>query len=158
MASSFYAVDRWAASAQLREWVENGTIVVLDRYVASNMGFQGAKIRDPEERAELYRWLHQLEHVQFGIPEPDMNIILHVPAEYTIRLIESRGRTKDIHERDPEYLARAEQVYLELARTFPEKFRLVECMRDGEIMSRADIHDLIWQIAYPVLTKNFQPA
>lgn len=158
LASSFYAVDRWAASAQLREWLNDGTTVVLDRFVASNMGHQGAKIEDAEQRAELYRWLHRLEHVEFGIPEPDLNVILHVPAEYTIRLIDERGNAKDIHERDPEYLARAEKVYLELALLFPERFRLIECMKDGALMSRGDIHSLVWQAVSPLLLPNCQPA
>jgi len=158
VASAFFAVDRWAASGQLRAWLDAGIHVVLNRYVAANMGHQGGKIDDPEKRAELFRWLHDLEHVQFGIPEPDLNIILHVDMERTLGLIDGRGAAKDIHEQDPDHLAAAERVYLEIAGLFPDKFRLVECMRDGELLSRADIHDLIWQIAYPVLTTHLQPA
>lgn len=151
VASAFFAVDRWAASAQLREWLEDGTHVVLDRYVAANMGHQGGKIDDPEERAALFRWLHDLEHVQFGIPEPDLNVIMHVTAERTAGLIDGRGAAKDIHEQDPEHLAAAERVYLEIARLFPEKFRLIECMKDGRLMSKGDIHELVWAIVSPLL-------
>ncbi|MEA3249315.1 MAG: thymidylate kinase [Patescibacteria group bacterium] len=158
IASTFYAVDRWAASEQIRGWLNDGANVVMDRFVASNMGHQGGKFPNQGERLAFFRWLFDLEHGEFGIPKPDLNVILHVPTERSDRLMDDRGRDRDIHESDPEHLRAAEQVYLEIAELFPDDFTLIECMRDGKLMSRGDIHSLVWVAASHLLLPERQPA
>jgi len=142
-ASIFYAMDRWAS---MREGdlapLEAGVHMVANRYAASNMAHQGSKIVDPAERTAFFRWNDELEHVTYGIPRPDLNVILHVPADISISLIDGRGNAKDGHE-NVEHLRRAEATYLELARSFPN-FALIECVRDGKLLSREEIHELVW--------------
>ncbi|HDH07740.1 MAG TPA: thymidylate kinase, partial [Candidatus Moranbacteria bacterium] len=77
-ASIFYACDRYDASFKIRKAVEEGKIVISNRYVTANMGHQGGKIKDPEERKKYFNWLYNLEYETFSIPRPDLNIILHV--------------------------------------------------------------------------------
>ena len=55
-ASIFYAVDGFSASNQIRNWLLEGKIVIANRYVASNMGHQGGKIKCPEERKKYFDW------------------------------------------------------------------------------------------------------
>src|SRR4051812_801354 len=40
-ASLFYALDRYEAGAEIKEALEQGKIVLCDRYVGSNMAHQG---------------------------------------------------------------------------------------------------------------------
>lgn len=141
--SLLYAVDRYAASFRIRELLDAGVHVIADRYVASNMGHQGGKIEDPEERIAFFRWNDDLEYGIFKIPRPDLNIILHVPASYTIGLMAKRGEKLDIHEQDVDHLKAAERTYLEIADTFPG-FELIECMKDSEIMPVEVIHEMVW--------------
>ena len=151
-ASEFYATDRAAAAPEIAAWLAAGDIVVADRYVAANMGHQGGKIADPAERMEFFRWEEGLEYGLNRLPRPDLNVILHVPAEISMALVEQRGNVKDGHETDPGHLRRAEQTYIEIARTFPG-FRLIECVRDGHIMRREDISDLVWAAVKPLLER-----
>lgn len=141
-ASKFYADDRKAAAEEIRAWLETGRNVIADRYVASNMAHQGCKFVDPAERQAFFTWDHNLEFVQNDLPRPDANIILHVPAATAQQLAAARGKL-DGNEADLDYLQAAEQVYLEIARTFPG-FRLIECIRDGQLMSMTEIHELVW--------------
>lgn len=154
-ASIFYAMDRWAS---MREGdlapLEQGINMVANRYAASNMAHQGSKIVDPAERTAFFRWNDALEHAVYGIPRPDLNVILHVPADISISLIDGRGNAKDGHE-NVEHLRRAEATYLELARSFPN-FALIECVQDGVLLSREDIHELVWAEVSKVLA--VQPA
>lgn len=149
-ASVLYATDRWAA---FREGVfaplGQGVSMVANRYAASNMAHQGSKIVDSAERTAFFRWNDELEHGVFGIPRPDLNVILHVPAEVSIALIDGRGNAKDGHE-NVEHLRRAEATYLELARSFPG-FVLIECVKDGALLPREDIHELVWTEVRKVL-------
>ena len=151
--SILYAVDRYAASFRIRELLDAGVHVIADRYVASNMGHQGGKIEDPEERLAFFRWNDDLEYGTFNIPRPDLNIILHVPASYTIGLMTKRGEELDIHEKDIGHLQAAERTYLQIADTLPG-FKLIECMEDGKIMPIDTIHEMVWSSVNALIGEN----
>lgn len=151
-ASIFYAADRYAASKRIQNWLNDKKIVVCNRYVASNMGHQGSKIPDPAERAKFFAWNDDLEHNIFGIPRPDINFFLHVPAEKSIELIKQKaerdylkGGAKDIHEGDIEHLKKAENTYLEITKTFPN-FVLIECVEENRLLTVDEIHTKVWNI------------
>lgn len=142
-ASTLYAIDRWAAFKQgVFAGLTEGEHLVANRYVASNMGHQGSKFDAVEDRRAFFAWNDALEHGTFGIPRPDLNIILHVPAEISMRLITSRGNAQDGHE-TLAHLKRAEATYLEIAASFPG-FVLIECVRNGELLPMPAIHELVW--------------
>lgn len=149
-ASIFYAVDRYDASFKIREWLNQGKIVISNRYVTSNMAHQGGKIISPLERQVFLDWLHQLEYGIFDIPKPDLNIILHVDAEIAQKLVDKKSdrsylknRKRDLHEDDIGHLRAAERVYLEIANDFPD-ITLIECTHNHQIMSKKDINNLLW--------------
>ncbi len=149
-ASIFYAVDRFDASFEIRDWISSGKTVIIDRYVTANMGHQGGKISDPAEREAFFKWNDELEHEIFKIPRPDFNIVLHVPTDIAIKLAKARGGWKgdlktDIHETDTWHLRDAEEAYLHLAKVYPNTY-LVECTKDDQMRSREDIQNEIWQI------------
>jgi len=149
-ASIFYAADRYDASFIIRGWLNQGKIVISNRYVTANMGHQGGKIDNPLERKHFFDWLFGLEYEIFNIPRPDLNIILHVPAEISQSLALERqkldwvGKTTDIHQEDLKHLKSAERTYLEIAKSFPG-FALIECASYGQILNREDISDLVWE-------------
>ena len=147
--SIFYAIDRFDASFKIRQWLKDGKIVVANRYVSANMGHQGGKIANPLERKVFFNWLYELEYKLLNIPKPDLSLILHVEAEISQKLAANRhredwvGKTRDIHEENINHLKKAEEIYLEIAQTFPD-FKLIKCTREGEIISREEISDLVW--------------
>jgi dTMP kinase len=150
-ASILYACDRYAASFKIRKWIEDGKIVICDRYVTANMGHQGGKIASSLERKKYFRWLYDLEYKIFSIPKPDVNLILHVDAVMAQKMVDLKSKRsyikngkRDIHENDLKHLRAAEKVYLEIAKDFPD-FQLIECVRDGVVLSREEIGDLIWK-------------
>lgn len=158
IASIFYAMDRYAASPGIRSAIERGDVVVSNRYVASNLGHQGSKIVNSDERKEYFQWDYDLEYRINKIPKPDINIILHVPAEIAQQLVSAKsdrkyleGKKKDIHEESLEHLKRTENVYLELAELFPNDFVVVECVENGKLSSVEEIHQKIWEIVRKIL-------
>ena len=149
VASIFFAIDRYDASFKIKNWLREGKIVILDRYVTSNMAHQGCKIESLLARKDFYSWLYRLEHNLFRIPEPDLTLVLHVEAEIAQRLSQQRQRedwknkTRDIHEEKLEHLRKAEQVYLEIAHTFSE-IELIKCTQDKKIYTPERISNLVW--------------
>jgi dTMP kinase len=161
-ASIFYAVDRFDASFKIREWLNEGKIVISNRYVTANAGHQGGKIVEHAERVKFFRWLDNLEYGTFGIPKPDLNVILHIPAEKTVQLMDNRRKTadeksvhkkKDLHEADLEHLKNAEKVYLEIAKLFPNT-KLVECVKNGQLLTPAEIHNQVWELVRRIVLKG----
>ena len=161
-ASIFYAVDRYDASEKIRDWLESGKIVLANRYTSANMGHQGGKIDNPLERKAFFNWLYDLEYKIFDIPRPDLSLILHVEAEISQKLAKERARTDwsgskaDIHENNLEHLKSAEKVYLEIAESYPE-FQLINCTKNGEILSRDEISLLVWLMVKRIILGNAQP-
>jgi dTMP kinase len=157
-ASLFYAVDRYDASVKrLNKWLAAGDTIVLDRFVGSNMGHQGSKIESEADRAKLFKWLYETEYGMLKIPKPDLNIILHVPAEIAQELRRKQAEKKDgsikndIHEQDLAHLQRTEKVYLEMGKLFPNDFTVVECVENGTLLSIEQVHEKVWAIAQKVL-------
>lgn len=151
-ASIFFAIDRYASSKQMQGWLDEGKIVIANRYVGSNMGHQGGKIKNPEKRKEYFNWNYNIEYNIFEIPKPDINLILHVTPEISQQLVDKKeereylgGKKRDIHEDDLNHLRDSEQAYVEIASTYPE-FQLIECIEDEKILPPEEIHRKIWDI------------
>lgn len=110
-ASSFYAVDRFASFKKHWERLyENGTVLVSDRYVSSNIVHQGSKFRTEEEFAYYCSWLYDFEYDKLALPKPTAVFFLDVPPEVANANIDTReaagGQSRDIHEMKYEYLQR----------------------------------------------------
>lgn len=156
-ASIFFASDRYAASFQIRKWLDAGKIVVSDRYIASNIGHQGGKIASSQERRKFIRWLFNLEYEIFGIPHPDITVILKTSPRLSRSMSSNiSNKTKkakrtsylgnkkqDIHERDIRHLEGALDAYLFAAREFPKEFHVVECVEGSRLLSISEVQEKI---------------
>lgn len=156
--STYYAMDRYQASFKMREALESGKWVIANRYVGSNMGHQGGKIADDAERKKYFAWLDDFEFTIMGIPKPDLNVVLHMPADQAQKLVDQKSqreylgnKKRDIHEDDLNHLQNAEKVYIQICELFPDTFTKIECMDGDRLMSVAEVSDLIWQNVEPLL-------
>ncbi len=149
-ASLFYALDRYDASFDMRKSLQEGAIIVSNRYVSSNMGHQAGKIDDPTERAECIEWLKELEYGIFELPRPDANVLLYVPPEVGQMLVDKKaareytqGKKRDIHEADLSHLQKASGAYLEVATR--EGWKVINCMADSQTLRPKEvIHEEIY--------------
>jgi len=158
-ASAFYAVDRYITYKKEIEpiYKQGDCVIVFDRWVESNIIHQGAKLiadistqHEREEKLqEFITWLHNLEYVDFEVPNPNVTIYLNVPIDYTIELRKNRsnkitgGEKQDIHESDQKHLIDASTSGLLAAKTL--NWQVVECVNDGKMRSIEDIAQEIWQ-------------
>ncbi len=148
-ASSFYAVDRYAAfKTGLEEFYLSGGVIIADRYTTSNAVHQSSKLPE-DKRKEYLNWLFEYEYRYLGIPEPDAVIYLRVDPEVSQKLMSGRynndEKKKDIHERDVDYLKRSREAADECAEMFG--WRVIECTLNGEMRSIEDIFSDIKTIA-----------
>ena len=114
-----YALDRRAAADALRAELDAHDVVLLDRYVASNAAYGAARLHQHAD-GEFVAWVRDLEITRFGLPEPDLQILLRVPADVAAGRAEHRERTeadrgRDRFESDSPLQQRCAEVYSELA-------------------------------------------
>lgn len=155
-ASIFYACDRYAASFELKKWMDQGNIIISNRYVSSNMGHQGGKIQDMAERDKFLEWVEDLEYKIFEIPKPDINILLYMPPEIGQQLVDKKGHRdyvngtkRDIHEADLEHLKEAAEAYQYVAKKF--NWLIIDCAPNNELKTIEQIHDELWQKVNDIL-------
>lgn len=153
VASTLYAADRFESKPRLEQWLEEGKIVVLDRYVSANMMHQGAKISDEDELVAFLSWLDHMEHGVFGLPRPDAILYLEVPFKVRQRL-KSIAVSNQKHGADVKLdLAEADTSHQEAvekrAQTIVASKNIwhkVSCCEDDAIRSREDIHSDIFAV------------
>ena len=138
-ASAYYAADRRYNIGIINEHLEKGDIVILDRYVESNMAHQGGKLKTPEERTKMYQKLDTLEFEIMELPRPDAVIFLYMPFEYAAVLKKNREETPDQHESNKAHLKQAEAAYLELTEKYG--YKKITCVKDDIIRTIDDIND-----------------
>ncbi|MGW8315785.1 MAG: dTMP kinase [Bacteroidales bacterium] len=136
LVAMMFAGDRADAAALIRKWKENGYLVIVDRYVYSNIAFQCAKLESQEEKNELLEWILEFEYDYHGLPRPDINLFLNVPFEFIRQQLGSsrqgedrhylRGE-RDIHEENLDFQEKVRQMYLILQHRVDDLV-LVECM------------------------------
>lgn len=161
IASVIYAADRYESSHHIKEWLQQGHIVVLDRYVSSNQIHQGGKITDDDTRREFIAWLDTMEHEVFDIPRPDAILYLDVSVAITQKLLKTKGNKEskkylkgqgDQHENNVEHLEAARESGLKMIAQNNNWIR-VECSQDGRIFSIEDIHETIYKKVKTILSE-----
>ena len=144
VASAYYAADRRYNIKEINEYLANGDIVLLDRYVESNMAHQGGKLNSKEERLKMYEKLDELEFGIMELPRPDAVIFLYMPSPYAAILKKSRAEASDQHEISEEHLKRAEEAYLELTEKY--NYIKIDCVKNDVIRTINDINDEVMKV------------
>jgi len=156
-ASIFFACDRYAASFQIRKWLEQGKIIISDRYVSANIGHQAGKIKDIKERNKYLDWLFDLEFNIFEIPRPDKNILLYVPPEIGKKFVKKKGfreyiknnNNEDIHEKDLNHLKDSASAYLYAADKYG--WDKIDCAPNNKMRTIDDISQELWEKVKPLI-------
>jgi len=147
-ASTFYAVDRYAAWKQKwGGWYQTGQLILSERYTTSNMVHQGSKL-PPEERTAFFDWLSDFEYRKMGLPEPDLVVYLDIPVEMALQLLRAREAaahtTGDIHETDTAYLTRCHETAQSAVQY--GHWKTISCVdADGRLRSESAVQQNIWK-------------
>lgn len=141
LSALLYASDRFEAKPQLEKILhEQRKTLVADRYIASNLAHQTARV-PREQRDDFLRWLKQLEYEVYGLPVEDLVIYVRVPAAIAQQQIAQKGargytaRSHDLQEGDLRHLEEAAKVYDRLARA--SNWVTVECFDAAASRMRA---------------------
>ena len=137
-----FAEDRHGAAPAMKETLEKGGVILLDRYVYSNIAYQCAKLKNDQEAEALRDWIFNTEYGDFALPKPDLNIFLDVPISF----VESKLKAdragddrdylaggQDIHEADIEFQKKVRAIYQRQCELDP-KFIRIDCSDEYGMM------------------------
>ena len=127
VASLYYAADRRYHKDKILELQKATDILILDRYVYSNMGYQVAKL-PKKERLEGFKWIEELEFNLLGLPRTDFGIFFHMPIESQKIIKAQREEKLDENEANDQYNIVAEETYFEMAKLY--NFQILECLEN----------------------------
>ena len=158
-----YAGDRLESRELISRLSSAADVVIFDRYVASNLAHQAARVPAADRQAFI-RWLAELEYDVYGLPQADLTIYLDVTVEIASALIARKGARAytpgaDIHEANPAYLRECLDVYRALARdNLRGQWVTIDCTVDGgQMMSVSDVTATVWNHIEPAVSHALAP-
>jgi dTMP kinase len=152
IASAIYAADRFESKNKIEKWLKQGCIVIANRYVSANQIHQGGKIKNTKKRNDFLNWLDNMEYRVFKIPRPNITFYLSLPVTIIEELIIERNKNqkrgylkkkKDVHENDRDFLVNSSKSAMKLVNEV-KNFIKIECSRNNQILSREEIHEMIY--------------
>lgn len=107
--------------------LEKGIHVISDRFESATVSFQQYGRGLPSQIVD------QLNDLALGDFRPDMTIVLDLDPVVGLERVRSRGEGLDrMEEVDIEFLERARQGYLEQAKSYPERFTVIDATQSLE--------------------------
>jgi dTMP kinase len=125
-----YAGDRFEAKPKIEAALNEGKIVLIDRYIGSNLAHQTARAA-PEKRAEFRKWIEHLEYDIYDLPREDLILYLRVPPSEAQKLVAHKATRsytsakRDLQEASLHHLQDAADIYDLLSRSAP--WVTIEC-------------------------------
>ena len=141
-----YAMDRFKFLPELQKELDEKDVVLLDRYVYSNIAYQGAKLGE-----EIEDWIYDFEFNFLKLPYPDLNLFFDLPIkEIEKRLEKDEKRSnreylqgkQDIHEIDLSYQEKVRNEFIAVAHN--KNYKIIPCASLS-----GDFGDVHWYIFSP---------
>lgn len=141
--SLYYTADRVYNSNRLNKALEENDVVILDRYIHSNLAHQGSKFKTKKERENFYDFIEKLEFELLHLAKPDNIFFLYMPTDFAVELRKQRQEKADEHEINIAYLKETEKHYLELCNRYD--IIKIDCVKDEKIKAISQINDEIFE-------------
>jgi dTMP kinase len=157
-----YATDRFEMRESLRAALSAGHLVVCDRYVGSNLAHQVARAA-PRRRPELRAFIETLEFDVFGLPRPDLVVLLDMPVRLAqARVLQKAARNYthkklDAAEADARHLKAAAAEYRHHAETDPARWCRVPTTSGRHERARDEIHADVLSTLRHLTMPSFAP-
>jgi len=147
LSSLAFGLDRLTARDEIVEWLEDGNVIVADRYVSASMAHQGSKM-PPRKRKEFINWLYDMEYKEHKLPKEDVVIYLYVPVTTAQKLIKKKGirrytKGRDKAEADVKHQQKSVEMYKQLVKKY-KHWEMIKCVNGkGELLSIKEVHEKI---------------
>jgi len=156
MIPAWFISDRVDAQPEIKEWISQGGIWVLDRYTESNPVYQSVSFPE-EKREEMIKWFYDLEAKYLNIVPSDLVLLLDLPPEIAHRVLRERAASEivaatgvyastDIYESAPARQLEVHKTYSLAAKIYG--WDVVNCMsEDGDRrLTEKEVSERVWEV------------
>lgn len=162
-AALLYAGDRLESKDALIESLCSHHVVILDRYVNSNVAHQASKFPSGRERWDMIHWITDLEYGTNKLPRENLIIELSIPVDLAMERVSAKlarrytDKKHDLHEADRKYLTATAEVYKTLrSRIYqPIQWVNVKGVEEANLTpaprTPEEIHDEVWHAIHSKL-------
>ena len=144
--ASLYAQNRWSVKHILDFWISRGYNIILDRYIISNIAYQGA--HEYLNRGYVAKQTEQFENDILGLPRAHSTVYLDLPHEEAKRAMQADSTRAALDQNElasDSYKKKVRQIYLE-QELETENYYVIDCMKDDKRISRKEMHDKIYNM------------
>lgn len=135
---------------EIEKLLEKGVVVIIDRYVSSNLITNGARINKKKKRKDFAGRIMALAYGIFSLPEPDVEFYLDISSDTMLKNIRNRNGKKDINKSDDSLMKKTNKVGKQVAKW--NKMISIKCDReDGNLRTKEDISKEISDIIKEIL-------
>ncbi|MGL6225034.1 MAG: dTMP kinase [Thermoguttaceae bacterium] len=114
----------------IRPALNVGKIVLADRYLLSNIAYQGYGGQVPLEQ------MRSIGEMVTGPTLPDVGFVLDVSADVAKQRMKNRSEPDRIESRDQEYFDRVRNGFLEEVKRCPDRYKLVDATGTVEVVGQ----------------------
>ena len=129
-----YVSNRYERRPDITRWLEEGAVVVCDRYLASSIAYGEAQGLDPQWLTDVQRFL----------PQPDLTILLDIAPEIAVQ---RKATGRDRYERDLALLSRVRDSYRRQAEQ--NRWLRLDCGRPRDAVSSDVLSAVATRLAPP---------
>lgn len=153
-----FAGDRLESRDMLVSAIADHDVVLLDRYVASNVAHQSSRCPE-EEQLQVQEWIEHVEYAIHKLPRPTLNILLDIPVADAQQLIlrkQARDYTNlasDLQEADAVYLEGVRSTYRALA-SRQTNWHVVSLVNDTGLATIDAVHAELLEVVLRNLGKE----
>lgn len=123
-----FTLNRYEEKPVIERILDEGSIIVMNRYYQSNIIYGLA------DGISRYEWLESLDE---EMPQADLILILDIPVEESM----SRNQNPDVNEQEKDYLERVRSYFIKYADAY--SWRII----DANNKSKEEVHSEVIKIA-----------
>lgn len=145
VAAVLYALDRFEYLDHILKAIDENDFVIFDRYVASNVAYQAAKVPRSGSSA-MMEWVASLELETFSLPRPNLNVLLRLDVAAARSLVSQKPKRDytnlehDVHEADDTLQAQLRENYERIAdQAMISEWTVIDVSRFGSLRSPTEI-------------------
>ena len=76
-------------------YIDEGYFILCDRYIYSNLIYQGSLIDNEDDRDKFFKWVLEFEYDICGLPKENMTFFMNLSLDINLDMIKKRNN-KDI--------------------------------------------------------------
>jgi len=123
----------------IRPALARGAYVLSDRFTDATFAYQCGGRGVPSEK------IITLEHWVQGELQPDVTLLFDVPVEVSVQRLANAREPDKFEAESVEFFTRIRNAYLERARQFPQRFRIIDANRPLDAVKQT-IEELLQSI------------